>query len=248
MARLDGKIALVTGGTSGIGFETARLFAREGAKVVITGRSQDAIAGAQAEDAALTGLVADVTRLADLDKLQAEVRSRYGRLDVLFANAGIGRVGRIDAVDESEFDSVFDTNVKGVFFTVQKLLPLMADGGSIILTGSIAGVKGGEAFSVYSATKAALRSFARTWTTDLKTRRIRVNTVAPGPIETPVFAKLGLAPADIDRFKQAMLAQVPLGRIGTVSDVAYAVLYLAADESSFVTGAELVIDGGLSAI
>ena len=193
MGKLSGKVAVITGGNSGMGLATARLFVEEGAKVVITGRRQkDTDEAVKSIGKNAEGVVGDIANLADLDKLHDYVAKKYGRVDILFANAGVASVTPFGQVTEEQFDQVFDVNAKGTFFTVQKLLPLIPDGGSIILNSSIAGSTGVEAFSVYSATKAAIRSFARTWTTDLKARRIRVNVIAPGPIETPIFEKVGL--------------------------------------------------------
>ncbi len=194
MGRLSGKIAIVTGGNSGIGLATAKLFATEGAQVVITGRRKAELEAAVAQIGhGALGIQGDVSNLADLDTLYAEIKRKFGRIDVLFANAGVCDLATLGAVTEAHFDKLFDINVKGLLFTVQKALPLIVDGGAIILTSSIANTKGMAAFGVYSATKAAVRSFARTWTTELKDRKIRVNAVSPGPIETPIFGKMGLA-------------------------------------------------------
>lgn len=188
MSKLAGKVAVITGGNSGMGLATARLFAAEGAKVIITGRRQkDLDEAVQSVGKNIEGVQGDISNLADLDRLHDHIKDRYGKLHVLFANAGLGKINPLQNVSEEEFDQTFDINVKGTFFTVQKLLPLISDGGSIILNASNASLKGLEAFSVYSATKAAIRSFARTWTSDLKSRKIRVNTLSPGPIETPIF-------------------------------------------------------------
>jgi len=243
--RLAGKVAVVTGGNSGIGLATAERFAAEGALVFLTGRRQAEL------DAAVrrvghggVGVQGDVSNLADLDRLYTTVRERAGRVDVLFANAGLGEFAPLGEVTGSHFDRIFDVNVRGLLFTVQKALPLMPDGASIILNASIAAYKGSPAFSVYSASKAAVRSFARTWTTDLKARRIRVNALCPGPIDTPVFDGFGATVDDVAALKGRFVATIPMGRMGAPAEVAAAALFLASDESSFVTGIELAIDGG----
>jgi len=249
MSKLTGKIAVVTGGNSGMGLATARLFAAEGAKVVITGRRQKDLDEAVADIGKnIEGVQGDISKLADLDRLHDHLKSKYGRVDVVFANAGIGKFTPLGSVTEEDFDQIFDVNVKGTFFTVQKLLPLIPDGGSIILNASIAGNTGVEAFSVYSATKAAVRSLARTWTSDLKARKIRVNTLSPGPIDTPIFGKTGLSEEQIKGFQTALTTQVPLGRFGHVDEIAKPALFLASDDSSYVTGIELTVDGGMSQV
>jgi NAD(P)-dependent dehydrogenase (short-subunit alcohol dehydrogenase family) len=249
MTKLSGKIAVITGGNSGMGLATAQLFAREGAKVIITGRRQKELdeavesIGVDAE-----GVLGDVSRLSDLDKLHDHVKAKYGRVDVIFANAGLGSLAPIDQVTEAQFDETFNVNVKGTYFTVQKLLPLVPDGGSIILNASIASSKGMEAFSVYSATKAAVRSLARTLTTDLKARKIRVNAISPGPIDTPIFGKTGLTEQEIEGFKSGITSQVPLGRIGLPEEIAKPALFLASDDSSYISGIELTVDGGMAQV
>ncbi len=249
MSKLSGKVAVITGGNSGMGLATARLFVEEGASVIITGRrKKDTEEAAKSIGGNIEAIVGDVANLADLDKLHDHIVKKYGRVDVLFVNAGIGSVAPFGHVTEEQFDQVFDVNVKGAFFTVQKLLHLIPDGGSIILNGSIAGSKGLEAFSTYSATKAALRSFARTWTTDLKARKIRINVISPGPIETPIFGKVGLSGEQVEGYKAHMIQQVPLGRMGHVDEIAKPALFLASDDSSFITGIELTVDGGLAQI
>ncbi len=249
MSKLSGKVAVITGGNSGMGLATARLFVEEGASVIITGRrKKDTEEAAKSIGGNIEAIVGDVANLADLDKLHDHIAKKYGRVDVLFVNAGIGSVAPFGHVTEEQFDQVFDVNVKGAFFTVQKLLHLIPDGGSIILNGSIAGSKGLEAFSTYSATKAALRSFARTWTTDLKARKIRINVISPGPIETPIFGKVGLSGEQVEGYKAHMIQQVPLGRMGHVDEIAKPALFLASDDSSFITGIELTVDGGLAQI
>jgi NAD(P)-dependent dehydrogenase (short-subunit alcohol dehydrogenase family) len=244
--KLEGKIALVTGGSSGIGLATAQSFIHEGAFVYITGRRQSeldkavkAISGTQ-----LKAVRADASSLSDLDRLFEQIKREKGRLDIVFANAGGGSFAPIGSITEELYQQTFDTNVKGVLFTVQKALPLVPDGGSIILNASIAGIKGMPAFSVYSATKAAVRSFARTWTTDLKDRRIRVNVISPGPIKTPILD--GLAETDEQRqgILQQLTSMVPLGRMGEPDEIGKAAVFLASQDASFIAGAELFVDGG----
>lgn len=249
MGKLSGKIAVVTGGNSGIGLATAELFAREGAQVVITGRRKPELDAAVAKIGAnAVGVQGDVANLADLDRLYAEVKERFGRIDILFANAGVAEFSPLQAVTEEHFDKLFDTNVKGLLFSVQKALPLFVDGGAIILNSSIANTTGTPAFGVYGATKAAVRSFARTWTSDLKDRKIRVNTVSPGPIETPIFDKLGLSAQQKQEFGEQIAAEIPLGRFGQPEEIARAVLFLASSDSSYVAGVDLYVDGGAVAV
>jgi NAD(P)-dependent dehydrogenase (short-subunit alcohol dehydrogenase family) len=237
---LEGKVAVITGGNSGIGLATARRFVAEGAYVFITGRRQ-----AELDEAVkhigrnVTGVQGDVSHLTDLDRLFATVKRQQGRLDVLFANAGVLALAPLGSITEEHFDKVFTINVKGLLFTVQKALPLFTDGGSIILNASIVASKGIKAFSIYSATKAAVRSFARGWTMDLRRRKIRVNTLSPGPIETPAF--------ESGKREQAVAA-VPMGRMGTPDEVANAAVFLASDDSSYVTGIELCVDGGAAQV
>ena len=236
--RLQGKMAVITGGTSGIGLATAKLFVKEGAYVFITGRRQKELdAAVQAIGRNVTGVQGDVARLADLDRLYEAVKTK-GRIDVVFANAGVAEFSPLGKITEEHFDKLFDTNVKGTLFTVQKALALMNDGGSIILNGSVASVKGTPAFGVYGATKAALRSFVRTWTSDLKDRHIRSNVVSPGPTDTPIVD--GQPEDAIAR----IVSTIPMGRIGDPGEIAKAALFLASDDSSFVTGIELFVDGG----
>ena len=249
MGMLDGKIALVTGGTSGIGLAAAKEFVEEGAYVFITGRRETELGGAAAaigrNVAAVQG---DVSKTADLDRLFDRIGRDKGRLDVVFANAGVVRYGAFGSITEELFDAIFDVNVKGLLFTVQKALPLLSDGASIILNASIVGSKGLPSNSVYSATKAAVRSFARTWTTDLKSRRIRVNAVSPGSIDTPGLSELlASSPAGQERMK-IMSNSVPLGRFGRPEEVAKVVAFLASDRSSYVAGAELFVDGGFAQV
>jgi len=249
MNRLEGKVAVITGGNSGIGLATARRFAEEGAHVFITGRRPNELdAAVQQIGKRATGVQGDVSSLADLDRLYATVKREKGRIDVVFANAGGGALAPLGAITEEHFDTTFSSNVKGLLFTVQKALPLLRDGGSIILNASIAGSKGLEGFSVYSATKAAVRSFARSWTVDLKARKIRVNAISPGPIDTPGLNGLGLSEQQIEEFKKNMVGSVPLGRMGDADEIAKAALFLASDDSSYVTGVELFVDGGMAQI
>jgi NAD(P)-dependent dehydrogenase (short-subunit alcohol dehydrogenase family) len=249
MGKLDGKVAVVTGGNSGIGLATAKRFAAEGARVVITGRRQAELDRAVADVGhGAIGVQGDVSKLADLDRLYATVKERHGRVDVLFANAGGGKFAPLGSITEEHFDREFGINVKGLLFTVQKALPLFTDGGSIILNASIVSIKGMAAFSVYSATKAAVRSFARTWTVDLKDRKIRVNALSPGPIETPGVDGLGKSREEIEQIKAGLAAGVPLGRMGEADEIAKAAVFLASDDSSFVAGIELFVDGGMAQI
>jgi NAD(P)-dependent dehydrogenase (short-subunit alcohol dehydrogenase family) len=243
MGKLEGKVAVVTGGSSGIGLATARRFASEGAYVFITGRRQSELDAAVKEIGKnVTGVQGDVSSLADLDQLYATVKQQKGHIDILFANAGGGEFAALGAITEEHFDKTFNSNVKGLLFTVQKALPLILDGGSIILNASTTASTGNAAFSVYSATKAAVRSFARCWTLDLKDRKIRVNAVSPGPIDTPALS--GLA----EQIKASLVAAVPMGRMGRSDEVAKAVSFLASDDSSFITGIELFVDGGAAQI
>jgi NAD(P)-dependent dehydrogenase (short-subunit alcohol dehydrogenase family) len=249
MARLSGKVAVVTGANSGIGLATAKRFVEEGAEVVITGRRKEVLDDAAAQIGKnVMAVQGDVSRLEDLDRLYATVRERHGSIDILFANAGVGSMAPLGKISEEQFDHQFDINVKGLLFTVQKALPLFKDGGSIILNSSIAGQKGIAGFSVYNATKAAVRSFARTWTSDLKERKIRVNSISPGPIETPIFGKLGLTEEQMAQFAGPLTSQMPLGRAGKPEEVAAAAVFLASDESSFITGVDLCVDGGLGQV
>lgn len=249
MKRLRGKIALITGGSSGIGLATAKLFVAEGARVIITGRRERELMTAIAElGTAATGVRGDAGQLMDLSALFAQIKDTHGRLDIVFANAGTGEFVPLGSITEEHFDRTFDVNVKGILFTVQEALPLMPDGASIVLNASIASIKGLPAFSVYSATKAAVRSFARGWAVDLKTRNIRVNAISPGTVPTPGYDKLGLSPDEMRGFLAAQSAAIPLGRVGSVEEIASAVLFLASDESSYINGIELVVDGGISQI
>src|SRR6266481_9751284 len=249
MGKLDGKVALVTGGNSGIGFATAQEFVGEGAYVFVTGRREKELAAAVKEIGSnVTGIRADVSYFEDLDRLFSQIRSEKGKLDVVFANAGIAKYAPLGQISEELYQSIFDVNVKGVLFTVQKALPLIPKGGSIILNASIVASKGLPANSVYSATKAAVRSFARTWTTDLKARRIRVNAVSPGTIDTPGLNRL-LSTTEAGEQRLKMLStSVPFGRLGSPDEVARAVVFLASDESNFITGTELFVDGGFAQV
>ncbi|HEX4585937.1 MAG TPA: glucose 1-dehydrogenase [Burkholderiaceae bacterium] len=249
MGKLDGKIALVTGGSSGIGLASAKRFAAEGAYVFITGRREAELAAAVAQIGSnVTAVSGDVANLEHLDRLFAQIKREKGRLDIVFANAGIAKYGHLGKITEELYDSIFDINVKGLLFTVQKALALLPDGASIILNSSIVGSKGLSSNSVYSATKAAVRSFARTWTTDLKDRRIRVNAVSPGSIDTPGLTGL-LASSETGQQRAKMIAaSVPLGRLGIPDEIAKAVVFLASDDSSYVTGAELFVDGGFAQV
>ena len=242
MGKLQGKVAIITGGTTGIGLASAKLFVEEGAYVFITGRRQKELDEAvKAIGSNVTGVQGDVAKLADLDRLYETV-GKQGRLDIVFANAGFGEFAPLGTITEQHFDSLFNTNVKGALFTVQKSLPLLNDGGSIILTGSVAGSKGTPAFGTYGATKAAIRNFVRAWTVELKDRRIRSNVLSPGPTETPA---IGPQPADA---MARLLSTIPMGRMGKADEIAKAALFLASDDSSFVTGIELFVDGGRAQI
>lgn len=250
--RLEDKVALITGGNSGIGLATAEEFLRAGARVVITGRDPATLQAATAQLDALAApdrlaaVRADVTDARQVDHVMDEVRGRFGRLDVLFVNAGIGEFVPFADATEQHFDRIFDTNVKGAFFTVQKALPLLAPGASVILNSSISGLLGMPATSVYSASKAALRSLARTLSADLVDRGIRVNVISPGPVATPIVDRLGLTPQARDEFFARVRKTVPLKRVGEPREIAHAAVFLASDESTFFVGAELVADGGLS--
>jgi NAD(P)-dependent dehydrogenase (short-subunit alcohol dehydrogenase family) len=249
MGKLAGKIALVSGGSGGIGLATAKEFVKEGAYVFITGRRDSELAAAATEIGRnVTGVRGDVSNLGDLDRLFAQIKREKGKLDIVFANAGSAKYAPFGTITEELYDSIFNINVKGLLFTVQKALPLLTDGASIILNASIVASKGLSANSVYSATKAAVRSFARTWTTDLKERRIRVNAVSPGSIDTPGLREL-LASSETGQQRLKMLsASVPLGRLGKPDEIAKAVVFLASDDSSYITGTELFVDGGFAQV
>src|SRR5213596_4147669 len=245
MGKLEGKVALITGGNSGIGLATAKLFVSEGAYVFITGRRDPELAAAVKEIGRnVSGIQGDVSNLGDLDRLFARIKREKGRLDIVFANAGVATYAPFGKITEEHYDSIFDINVKGLLFTVQKALPLLPDGASIILNASIVASKGLSSNSVYSATKAAVRSFARTWTTDLKNRRIRVNAVSPGPIDTPGLSELLASSETGEQRKKMISTTVPLGRFGAPEEIAKAVVFLASDDASYITGTELFVDGG----
>jgi len=246
--RLDGKIAVVTGGSSGIGLATAQRFVQEGAYVLITGRRQSELDKAVNQIGKnVTDVQADVSNLEDLRRLYDVVKQQKGRIDILFANAGIAESAPLGSITEDHFDKIFNINVKGLLFTVQRALPLFQDGGSIILTSSVGGSKGTPALSVYNATKAAIRSFARSWTVDLKHRKIRVNAISPGPINTPAVSRLFENGQQAEQVKSALL-NIPMGRMGNPDEVAKAVAFLASDDSSYITGIELFVDGGRAQI
>ena len=247
--RLEGKVGLITGGNSGIGLATAKQFVNEGAYVYISGRRDTELTAAVKEIGKnVTGIQGDVSNLGDLDRLFAQIKKEKGRLDIMFANAGVATYAAFGKITEEHFDSIFGINVKGLLFTVQKALPLLPDGASIILNASIVASKGLPANSVYSATKAAIRSFARTWTTDLKDRRIRVNAVSPGPIDTPGLNDLVASTGAGEQRMKAISSAVPLGRLGTPDEIAKAVVFLASDDSSYITGVELFVDGGFAQV
>jgi NAD(P)-dependent dehydrogenase (short-subunit alcohol dehydrogenase family) len=249
MRKLEGKIALITGSNGGIGLATAKRFVSEGAYVFITGRRKAELDAAAKEIARnVTTIQGDVSKLDDLDRLFAQIKREKGKLDIVFANAGVAKYAPFGKITEELYDSIFNINVRGLLFTVQKALPLLPDGASIILNASIVASKGLAANSVYSATKAAVRSFARTWTTDLKDRRIRVNAVSPGSIDTPGLNDL-LASSETGQQRLKMISNnVPLGRLGTPDEIAKAVVFLASDDSSYVTGTELFVDGGFAQV
>ena len=249
MGKLEGKIALITGGNSGIGLATAKQFVNEGACVFITGRREPELTAAVKEIGKnVTAVQGDVSNLGDLDRLFAQIKKEKSKLDIVFANAGVAKYAPFGKITEELYDSIFNINVKGLLFTVQKALPLLPDGASIILNASIVASKGLSSNSVYSATKAAVRSFARTWTTDLKDRRIRVNAVSPGPIDTPGLSEL-LTSSETGRQRLAAISTtVPLGRLGTPDEIAKAVVFLASDDSSYITGTELFVDGGFAQV
>jgi NAD(P)-dependent dehydrogenase (short-subunit alcohol dehydrogenase family) len=243
VGKLQDKVAVITGATSGMGLASAKRFVAEGAYVYIMGRRRAELdAAVKAIGRNVTGVAGDIAQLADLDRLYESVRAGKGHVDVVFANAGMGEVAPLGAISEQHFDRTFGVNVRGTLFTVQKALPLMREGGSIILTGSIAGVKGLPGFDVYSASKAAIRSFVRTWTVELKDRKIRANVISPGTIDTPILA--GLPQAAIAQ----LVASIPMGRMGESDEIAAAALFLASADSSFVTGIELFVDGGTAQV
>jgi NAD(P)-dependent dehydrogenase (short-subunit alcohol dehydrogenase family) len=248
--KLKGKVAVITGGNSGIGLATALRFVAEGAYVFITGRRQSELdAAVKRIGKNVTAVQGDVANLGDLDRLYATMKKQKGRIDILFANAGTGEFAALGAITEEHFDKTFNANVKGLLFTVQKALPLLQDGSSIILNASIVASTGAPAFSVYSASKAAVRSFARTFTADLKARKIRVNAVSPGVVPSPGYrTALGMTEEQVKQYADSVVDKIPLGRTGTLDEIADAVLFLASDESSYITGIELVVDGGMTQI
>lgn len=247
MGKLDGKIALITGGSTGIGLATAKLFQHEGAQVILTGRNAGSIAAAEKElGPGVVAIASDTGNLQDIGSLIDRIRQQFGRIDILFANAGIARFQPFGEIEESFFDEHFNINVKGLYFTVQKALPLIPSGGSILLTASVVSKKGFSGSSVYAATKAAVRSFGRTLATELAPRGIRVNTISPGPIATPLFAKMGLSQEATEQVQQNMARGVALKRLGTSEEIARAALFLSSDDASYVIGTELFADGGLA--
>ena len=250
MKKLEGKIAVVTGGSSGIGLATAKRFVEEGARVVITGRREKELElAASIIGENVTTVVGDVSRLDDLDRLYDVVKEKHGHLDILFANAGAGTIAPLAGATEAHFDQTFDVNVKGMFFTVQKALPLFKDGGSIILNSSVSNVLGLPGFTAYAASKAAVRNFARGWTMELKDRKIRVNCMSPGAIDTPALATTtGLTPEQAEQAAEQFTTQIPMGRRGMPEEIAAAVTFLASDESSYITGIDLPVDGGMAQV
>ena len=249
MGRLQGKVAVVTGGNSGIGLATAKRFQEEGAQVVISGRSKQTLDDAiKAIGNGAVAIQADVSQLAELDRLYREVSERFGKIDVLFVNAGIAKFAPISDTSESTYDEQFDTNIKGAYFTLQKAIPLLNDGASVILNTSVVSIKGNSNTSAYSATKAALRSLARTAAAELVGRGIRVNAVAPGPIVTPIFGKTGLPQETVDEFAKEIIEKVPMRRFGQPEEVAATVAFLASNDASYITGVELNVDGGAGQI
>ena len=250
MTKLEGKVAVITGGNSGIGLATAQRFVAEGAYVFITGRRQSELDAAVKQIGKnVTAVQGDVSNLADLDRLYAAVKQQKGHLDILFANAGTGEFGPLGSITEEQFDKTFNANVKGLLFTVQKALPLLKEGSSIVLNASIVSSTGLPGLGVYSASKAAVRSFARTFTADLKDRKIRVNAISPGVIPSPGYRNsLGWTDEQVQQYVDSVVGKIPLGRPGTLDEVAKVVSFLASDESSYVTGIELVVDGGMTQI
>lgn len=243
--KLQNKIALVTGGNSGIGLATAKLYKEQGAQVIITARSAETFSKTQKEYGAHFDVVqADVSKISDLDKLYGHIKTKYGKLDVLFANAGIAEFAATNEATEDHFDRQFNTNVKGLFFTVQKALPVLAKGSTVILNASVVSIKGFAGSSVYSATKAAVRNFARTWTAEVPVDQVRFNVVSPGPIETPIFEKAGMP----EETKSHMTQTLPIKRFGHPEEIAKVALFLASDDSSFVAGAEIFADGGFGQV
>ena len=248
MAKLTGKVALITGGTSGIGAATARLFKAEGATVIVTGSNPATLEAARRDLAGIEVVASDIADIAATRTLVADVHARHGRLDILFANAGIAKFGASPDVDAAHFDQQFNINVRGAYFAIKHAAEVMAEGGSIVLNASVSGVMGGQGQTVYGATKAALRSFGRTFAAELAPRRIRVNTISPGPIETPIFGKVGIPAEQMSALREGFVSQIPLARIGRADEVAAAALFFASDDSSYTTGAELFVDGGMVSV
>jgi NAD(P)-dependent dehydrogenase (short-subunit alcohol dehydrogenase family) len=247
--RFEGKSVVITGGNSGIGLATAKMFHEEGAKVAISGRDQKTLDDAvKAIGGNTLAVKADVSKLADIDKFFAQIAAKFGKIDALFANAGIAKFAPAADSSEQLFDEQFDINVTGLYFTLQKALPLLNDNAGIVLNASVVAAKGAPGTSVYSATKAAVRSLARTWAAELVDRNIRVNVVSPGPIYTPILGKSGMPQAGVDAFEEGVKARVPMKRLGTPEEVAHAVLFLASSEASYITGVDLNVDGGFGQI
>ena len=247
MSKLTNKVAVITGGNSGMGLATARLFVKEGAKVIVTARNEDRLNdSANLQDEGIRVIKADVQKKEDLKNLFKVVADEYGQVDIVFANAGIGKIRPLEHVDDEHIDYIFDTNVKGVINTVQSALPYFnGDGGKVILNTSVSNVKGMPGLSVYAATKAAVRSLARSFSAELLPKGIRVNAISPGPIETPIFSKMDLTEEQQQEFAQNVVQMIPMGRPGKVEEIASAVLFLASDDSSYITGTELAVDGGM---
>lgn len=247
MSKLSGKVAVITGGTTGIGYATAELFKKEGAQVAITGQNAERVKAAQEKlGKDVLALKSDTSKIKDIEELAAKVKERFGKVDIVFANAGIANFTPFDQVTPENFDELFNINVRGLYFTVQKLLPLMGKNGSIILNASVAGSKGIDSASVYSATKAAVRSLGRTLARELAQKGIRVNTVSPGPIETPIFEKMGMQRSEIDDWAKGVESMVALKRFGQPEEVASTLLFFASSDSSYVVGTELFVDGGMA--
>lgn len=249
MQKLQGKIVLVTGGNSGIGLASAKLFKQEGATVIVTARSKETFEKARSELGQLFDVVqADISRLKDIEQLFTHIKNKYGKLDVLFANAGIAQFIPTTEVSEAFFDSHFNTNVKGLYFTVQKALPLLSAGSSVILNASVVSVKGLAGASVYSATKAAVRSLARSWTAEIPVSQVRFNVLSPGPVETPIYSKLGMSQAELKGFADHMASTVPAKRFGSAEEMAKVALFLASNDSSYIAGADIMADGGFAQV
>jgi NAD(P)-dependent dehydrogenase (short-subunit alcohol dehydrogenase family) len=245
MSSLLNKVAVVTGGNSGIGYATAKELAAHGAKVVITGRNADAITRA-AQELGVTGMVSDQSKLQQIDRLVSEVKEMFGSIDILFLNAGMATFSPLSTASEEHYDSIMNLNVKGVYFTIQKFLPIMNDGGSIIFTTSVNAVLGMPGSSVYAASKAALLSINKVLASELASRKIRVNAVSPGPVETPIYGKFGLTEEEVSGFGKILGDRILLKRFGQPQEIANTVRFLASDEASFITGTEITVDGGLS--